>query len=370
MSMLLVNAGSSSLKLSVADQDEVVYNRTVATPPAEITDEAWAELIADFSSVSGDIEVVVHRVVHGGRLFGEAAIVDDRVMAGIEELTDLAPLHQPPSVATLERLRALLPEATQIACFDTAFHARMPAEAYTYAIPREWREGLGVRRFGFHGLAHEYNVREAARILDQDLSELHIVSAHLGSGASLTAVRDGHSVDTTMGFTPLEGLVMSTRSGTIDPAVSAWLVANTGLSVREVISRLERQSGLLGLAGDTHMGNIVNRAHAAEPSAQLALAVWAHRAAGMIGQMTIAAGGLDALVFSGGIGENSPAARALVLERLRPLGVRFDERLNRRNEMNSQIQTEGSSAAIILVKTREDVTMIRQAEALLWQRDH
>ncbi|WP_028244923.1 acetate/propionate family kinase [Pseudoclavibacter soli] len=370
MSMLLVNAGSSSLKISVAEDGEVGYTRTVTTPPLQITDNEWRELIDDFTAHGGQIEVVVHRVAHGGPRFGEAAIVDDHVMAGIEQLSDLAPLHQPPSVSVLERLRKLLPDAVQIACFDTAFHARMPAESYTYAIPRDWREDLGVRRYGFHGLAHEYNVREAAQILDRDLYELHLVSAHLGSGASLAAVREGHSVDTTMGFTPLEGLVMSTRSGTIDPAISAWLVSKTGLSVTEVIRRLERESGLYGLAGDTHMGAIVDRANAAEAEAQLAMGVWAHRAAGMIGQMVVSAGGLDALVFSGGIGENSPVARAMVLERLRPLGLRFDEDLNLRNEMGSEIQAKGSSAAIIIVQTREDITMVRQAQALLRQHGH
>lgn len=367
MRMLLVNVGSSSLKLAVAEDGHVGYNRTIEQPPTTLTDEQWTEILDDAARKTGRFDVVVHRILHGGNRFGIATLVDDDVLEGIKELSDLAPLHQPASVLVLQRIQALLPHAVQIACFDTAFHSRMPAEAYTYAIPKRWREELGVRRYGFHGLAHEYNYRRTAELLGEDPHELRMVSAHLGSGASLAAIRDGHSVDTTMGFTPLEGLVMSTRSGTIDPAVPVWLVEHDHTTVEDVIDKLEHESGFLGLAGDSDMRGIISRAETGEAEAILALDVWAHRAAGMIAMMTAATRGIDALAFSGGIGEHGPDARLQICDRLRYLGVHLDPTLNAQNRPDTVISTLDSPIKVTLIETREDKTMVRQAQGLLWQ---
>jgi acetate kinase len=277
--------------------------------------------------------------------FREAVRVDAGVVGALEELTELAPLHQPKSLAALEAVSALLPGVPAVACFDTAFHATLPAAAYTYALPREWRERWGVRRYGFHGLSHAYASRRAAELVGRPLAELRVVTCHLGAGASLAAVRGGVSVDTTMGFTPLEGLVMATRSGSVDPGLVLWLEERHGLAPRDAAAALEHRSGLLGLAGTADMREVCARAERGDPQAVLAFDVYVHRLRSGIAAMAASAGGLDALVFTGGVGENAPSVRDAACDGLSFLGP--------------------AVADPLVIEAREDVEIARQVRAVL-----
>lgn len=365
MHMLVMNSGSSSLKVSVADGDTIIYNTQINQTPTNISDEQWAALFADIREQSGDFDVVLHRVVQGGWIFDGPRIVTPEVIEQVRSLTELAPLHQPPTIATLERTTDLLPGVTQIVHFDSAFHRTIPAEASTYAVPEKWTNEYRVRRYGAHGLAHAYNASKAAEILGKDVTEIKVVSAHLGSGASLCAVQGGTSVDTTMGLTPLEGLVMGSRSGNIDPEIIPWVVKHSGQSLDEVIYALEFQSGLRALAGDDHMGHIMDRYRDGDEKAILAVTVWMHRTAGLIASMVAAMNGVDVIAVSGGVGENGPDVRELLAERLAFLGVVLDTDVNNTRPLDALISTPESSVALAVVQTREDLTMLREARALL-----
>jgi acetate kinase len=250
-----------------------------------------------------------------------------------------------------------------VACFDTAFHASIPDAAATYALPRAWRERWPLRRFGFHGLSHAYVARRAASLLDRPLEELRLVTAHLGAGASLTAVDGGRSVDTTMGFTPLEGLVMATRSGSVDPGLVLWLQRRAGLSADELADGLEERSGLLGLAGTSDMRAVLDAAEAGSAEAGLARDVYVHRLRAGIAAMAAAMDGLDALVFTGGVGENAPAIRAASIEGLTFLGLDLDPDRNERGTGDRSITRPGSAVAALVVASREEVEIARQVRA-------
>jgi acetate kinase len=296
MRVLVVNAGSSSLKLSVLDGDAVV----AATDQDDLT---------TFIAANDRIDAVGHRVVHGGTEFTAPVVIDDGVERQLLALTPLAPLHQPRAVQLIREARELLPDVPHVACFDTAFHATMPAAAKTYALPKEWRDHWPVQRFGFHGLSHAYASRTAAERLGRPLAELRMVTCHLGAGASLCAVHRGKSVDTTMGMTPLEGLVMATRAGSIDPGLVVWVQQYGGLSLGAVQHTLEEESGLKGLFGSGDMRDVIAaRAHGDE-AAVLAFDVYVHQLRRSIGAMRASLGGLDVLVFTGGVGEHAPEVR-------------------------------------------------------------
>ena len=295
--ILVVNAGSSSLKLRVlGDADEVTGSADL--PPEK--DKAALEATIEGC---GEVHAGGHRIVHGGDEFRGPVLIDPSVRQRLGALTDLAPLHQPKSLAALDAVTEVLPDVPAVACFDTAFHATIPAAAATFALPAQWREHWSLRRFGFHGLSHAYVSRRAATLLG--VSSLRLVSCHLGAGASLAAVRDGRSVDTTMGFTPLDGLVMATRSGSVDPGLVLWLQTHAGIPADELGDALENRSGLAGLAGTGNLREILARATAGEAQAELAREVYLHRLAASVAAMTAALGGLDALAFTGGVGENS-----------------------------------------------------------------
>ena len=269
-----------------------------------------------------------HRIVHGGSEFVDPVVIDDRVVRRLEALTDLAPLHQPKSLHALETVSAVLPGVPAVACFDTAFHARIPAAASTYALPSEWRKRWDLRRYGFHGLSHAYASARAAELAGRPVEVLRIVTCHLGAGASLAAVAGGVSVDTTMGFTPLEGLVMATRSGSVDPGLVLWLEEHVGMPPSELASTLEHRSGLLGLTGDADMRAVLTAEEAGDETAHLAVEVYLHRLRGSIGSMAAALDGLDVLVFTGGVGERSAPIRARAAAGLTFLGVGLDEAAN------------------------------------------
>ncbi|HUI02873.1 MAG TPA: acetate/propionate family kinase [Acidimicrobiales bacterium] len=360
MRILVVNAGSSSLKLSVLDGDRQV---TMAALPAEggTLDTA---AIAGFVGDAGALDAVGHRIVHGGTDFTGATVVDALVRRRLEALTDLAPLHQPASLEALEAVSRLLPEVPAVACFDTAFHAAIPAAAATYALPVEWRRRWPLRRFGFHGLSHAYVARRAPELLGRPAEGLRIVSCHLGAGASVTAIRDGVSVDTTMGFTPLEGLVMATRSGTVDPGLVLWLEEHAGMPPAELAATLEHRSGLLGLAGSGDLRVILEAEAAGDQDAVLALGVYLHRLRAAIASMAAAMDGLDALVFTGGVGEHAAPVRERAAAGLRFLGVDVDAEHNVSAEPDRDISLAGAPTRTLVVRTREDLQIAMEVERL------
>ncbi len=362
MRVLIVNAGSSSLKLRVLDADDRVSGSADLPAPRGHADEsAVGPAIDSF----GPVDAVGHRIVHGGRSFSQPVVIDASVRTRIQALTDLAPLHQPKSLAALDIVSAALPGIPAVACFDTAFHATIPPEASTYALPAEWRERWDLRKYGFHGLSHAYASRRAAEILARPLEDLRIVTCHLGAGASLAAVRAGHSVDTTMGFTPLDGLVMATRSGSVDPGLVLWLEEHVGLPPAELGAALEHRSGLLGLGGTADMRAILARADAGDAEAGVALGVYLHRLRGDIARMAAAMGGLDVLVFTGGVGENSPDVRERAADGLGFLGVVIDADPDRNGTGDRVVSAPGAAASSVVVAAREDLQIAHEVRTLL-----
>ncbi|HVA07178.1 MAG TPA: acetate/propionate family kinase [Acidimicrobiales bacterium] len=311
------------------------------------------------------VDAVGHRIVHGGTEFTRAVILNEEVEQRLRALTDLAPLHQPKSLAALEATRATLPDVPAVACFDTAFHANLPAAASTYALPLEWRRRWPLRRFGFHGLSHAYSSRRGAAMLGRPIEDLRVVTCHLGAGASLCAVLRGQSVDTTMGFTPLEGLVMATRSGSVDPGLVLWLEQHAGVSTAELAEVLESRSGLLGLAGQADMEAILRKRARGDASARLAVAVYLHHLCAGIAAMAAAMEGLDALVFTGGVGENSDSIREMCGERLGFLGVQIDPGCNQRSAGDRQIGAPTSSVQVMVIQSREDLQIAHEVRRLL-----
>jgi acetate kinase len=357
--VLVVNAGSSSLKLSALDGDDAVWSESLGSQ------QACAETVRDAVQGAGGLDAVGHRIVHGGSDFVEPVRIDDRVVRRLEALTDLAPLHQPKSLHALEIVSAALPGLPAVACFDTAFHACMPAEASTYALPSEWRARWGLRRYGFHGLSHGYAAHRAAELAGRPLEELRTITCHLGAGASLAAVAGGVSVDTTMGFTPLEGLVMATRSGSVDPGLVLWLEEHAGLEAAEIASALEHRSGLLGLAGEADMRAVLAAEAAGDEAAHLAVEVYLHRLRAGIGAMAAALDGLDVLVFTGGVGERSAPIRARTAAGLSFLGVSLDRAANDAPELDADIGAPSAAVRAFVVAAREDVQIARDVRRVL-----
>jgi len=351
------------LKLTLLDGgDAVLAERELPAPKARID---RAELAKALDSKLGEADAVGHRVVHGGQRFSEAVRITAAVEEELRELVDLAPLHQPKSLAALDAVTEALPQLPAVACFDTAFHSSLPAEAATYALPEAWRTRWGLRRYGFHGLSHAWVARRAPELLTRDASGLRIVSCHLGAGASLCAIASGKSIDTTMGFTPLEGLVMATRSGSVDPGLLLWLLEHEKLSTQDLAEALEHRSGLVGLAGTADMREVVSRSDAGEPSAQLALNVYLHRMRAGIAAMTAALGGLDVLVFTGGVGEHSAEVRRQTVAGLAFLGLALDEARNSETQADGDIGTNDAATGSLVLTSREDIEIARQVRRAL-----
>ncbi|MFC7329689.1 acetate/propionate family kinase [Marinactinospora rubrisoli] len=350
MRVLVVNTGSASVKLRLLDErDAVLKRRDLTARAGRVPAGELADALGDFPRP----DAAGHRVVHGGAEFRTPVPVDGRVLERLRALAGLAPLHQPAALAGITALEEALPGLPQVACFDTAFHADLPSKAATYAIPRRWREEFGLRRYGFHGISHAYAARRAAHLLGADPGRL--VVAHLGAGASLAAVLGGRSVDTTMGFTPLEGLVMATRSGDVDPGLVLWLLRNGHLEPGEVDTDLEHNSGLAGLTGSADMREVTARADRGDEEARLGLAVYLHRLRAKTAAMAAALGGLDTLVFTGGVGEGAPRVRAGAAEGLGFLGVSVDPERNAAATGDAEIGARGAPVRTLVVTAREDV---------------
>jgi acetate kinase len=347
--VLVVNAGSSSLKVDIVDGGRAVesFDGLPATPP--------------------DVDAVGHRIVHGGAHLTEPVVIDATVERELHALVELAPLHQPKSLDGLAAAQRLLPDVPHVACFDTAFHATMTGAARTYAVPRRWRTELGIRRYGFHGLAHDWASDRAARLVGRSPDGLRVVVAHLGSGASACAVVGGRSVDTTMGFTPTAGLVMATRSGDLDPSAVAWVTLHAGVPTAEVDHALDHASGLLALAGDADMRHVLDASGAGDDRAALAVAVWVHRARGQLAAMAAAAGGIDVLAFSGGVGENAPVLRQRVVEGLGFLGLAIDAEADAAavGGAEGDVSAAGAVTRTVVVHAREDLVIARQVREVL-----
>jgi acetate kinase len=394
MVILLLNAGSSSLKCtlmeaangkvlaqSLADwagsathyqyagpdgreqSEEVPWSGHTEAVRRVLHDLIHAEPVAlrDRSNLAA----VGHRVVHGGPFTSSVRITAD-IRSRIAGLADLAPLHNPPSLATLAAAEAELPGVPQVAVFDTAFHATLPPEASTYPIPDKWTRDWGIRRFGFHGLSHAYCSRRAAELLGRPVEGLRLVICHLGHGCSASAVSGGRSVDTTMGFTPLDGLMMGTRSGSIDPGIVLHVQQHHGLTAGQVEAVLNHESGLLGVsavAGD--MRQVLTAARAGHQQAQLALAVYAHRVRQAIGALTVTMGGADALVFTAGVGEHAGEVREAACAGLECLGLELDGQANATCRPDADVARRGSRGRILVIATREDVTMLHEVIQVL-----
>lgn len=359
MRVLVVNVGSSTVKLRLLDGDVVVASDDLPVRRGEVD----AAAVAAAAGRMQGIDAVGHRVVHGGREFVAPVVIDDHVAERLRLLADLAPLHQRRSLAGIAAVERVLPDVPAVACFDTAFHATLPPAAATYAVPAAWRESYGVRRYGFHGLSHAYAARRARQMRGGAADR--IVVAHLGAGASLAAVRDGRSVDTTMGFTPLEGLVMATRSGSVDPGMLLWLNEHMGLPVGEIADALEHRSGLAALAGTPDMREVLAAADRGDADARLALAVYTHRLRAGVAAMAAALERLDVLVFTGGVGEHAPRIRRRAADGLGFLGVRLDPARNDAATGDADVSASGAPVQTLVVQAREDLEIAAQVRRAL-----
>lgn len=386
MLILVLNCGSSSVKFAVLDprSSEVPLSglvERVGTAQAAATFKRGGEkqplalpggtYQAAFDAISAElsalglreqVRAVGHRAVHGGAVFSGSARITPAVLAAIRACVPLAPLHNPANIAGIEAAQAAFPTLPQVAVFDTAFHQTMPPVAFRYAVPEGWYTQHGVRKYGFHGTSHEYVAQEAAKMLGQPLAELNLVTAHLGNGCSATAVQGGKSIDSSMGLTPLEGLVMGSRSGDVDPGLHDYIARQAGLTLTQVTSALNKESGLVGLSGLTNdMRELEEAAARGHPGAKLAVDIFVYRLAKTIAALAVPLERLDALVFTGGIGENSATIRAATLGRLKLLGFQVDETANQQavRGHGGPITTAGSPPALV-VNTNEELMIARE----------
>jgi acetate kinase len=367
--VLVLNVGSSSVKYQLFDMpSETViaqgHKDRIGVPGSDYPShtEALAEIV---SELPGDvaIDIVGHRVVHGGGVFTEPTVITGDVIRTLEDVSSLAPLHNPPNIAGIRAAQNALPEATHVAVFDTAFFRDLPPEAFTYALPKDLRERYGIRKYGFHGTSHEYVSQTLQAVSSEAPSK--VITCHLGNGSSMAAIVDGVAIDTTLGFTPLPGLVMGTRSGDIDPAIVTHLLRE-GMSIDDVDTALGKEGGLMGLAGSSDMRDIIARAEAGDEDCELALRVWAGRIRHYIGAYWALMGGLDALVFTGGIGENSAVLRARVVDLVAPLGIVVDgEANNSVSEKAVKISSEASQVAVWVIATNEELQIARHSHLLV-----
>ena len=362
--VLIVNSGSSSLKLSVAEDD----NRIKIKKNFALNDGvSIQDQIKSFLAEAGNIDIVAHRIVHGGSKYRHSVIIDDEVRSALESLSELAPLHNPVALRIIDNIIPLLPYVSEVACFDTAFHSTLPSKAFTYAIPKKISAAYDIRRFGFHGLSCSWSTKIAKQVLPYERYQ-KLVICHLGAGASLTAVFDGKSVDTTMGFTPLEGLVMATRSGDIDPGIIIYLLKHA-YGVNEIEEMLDKQGGLSALV-DGSKGNmlyILDLLAKDDLEAKEAIEIYTTAVAKKIAALSISLNGLSSLVFTGGIGEGSYIIREQIARKIQFLGLSLDDKQNRLYDGSESmlISTPDSDISALVVTAQEDLIMAEEARSLL-----
>ncbi|MBO5238510.1 MAG: acetate kinase [Lachnospiraceae bacterium] len=395
MNVLVINCGSSSLKYQLIDSDSEqvlakglcerikIDGRLKHSPAGKATVEmdspmpdhtAAVELVLKMLTDSehgvirslDEIGAVGHRIVHGGEKFASSTIITDEVIEAITECNDLAPLHNPANLIGIESCRKLMPDVPMVAVFDTAFHQTMPEKAYLYGIPYEYYEKYKIRKYGFHGTSHSFVSKRMAEILGKKPEELKTIVCHLGNGASICAVKNGKSVDTSMGLTPLDGLVMGTRSGAIDPAVIEYIAEKGKKSISEVIDVLNKESGVAGVSGvSSDFRDLDNAILAGNERAKIAMDVFCYRVAQYIGSYTAAMNGVDAIAFTAGVGENNATARAGIFEYLGYLGIKLDTEKNKLRGEEVQISTDDSKVPVWIVPTNEELAIARETVALL-----
>ncbi len=375
MRILVLNCGSSSIKYRLFDGEEPVATgivERIGQQDSDVPDHrsGLRRVLADLAHhiADGGLDAIGHRVVHGGEEFVQPTLIDDDVVERIRAQIPLAPLHNPANLLGIEVAVELEPLLPQVAIFDTAFHRTLPAQAFRYALPESVYRDHGVRRYGFHGTSHAHVAQLAAEHLDRPLTELNLITLHLGNGASATAIERGESVDTSMGMSPLEGLVMGSRSGDIDPAIVFHLERAAGMTNDEVESMLNRRSGLLGLCGDMDLREVARRAGDGDADAALALDVYGYRIKKYVGAYLAALGSVDAVVFTGGVGENQADIRRRALEGLGDLGIDVDEGLNRTVDLSDgpvAIQSDASRTAVLVIATNEELEIARQVRQVV-----
>ncbi|MFN2341121.1 MAG: acetate/propionate family kinase [Halanaerobium sp.] len=396
MKILVINSGSSSLKFQLfnmetesvlakgliqrigiedsylefenAEGEEIVIEKDISTHKVGIELLIETLLSAEHGVLENmdEVEAIGHRIVHGGEAFADSTIIDQKVIEKLEEVADLAPLHNPPNIMGIKVCEELMPDKPQVGVFDTAFHQSMPEKAYIYALPYEYYKEYGVRRYGFHGTSHGYVAKRAAQMMDKPLSELKIVTCHLGNGASVAAVKNGRSLDTSMGLTPLEGLVMGTRCGDIDPAIIPFIMDKEDISASEMDNILNKESGLLGVSGvSSDSRDVEDAAEAGNHQAEIALELFNYRVKKYIGAYSAAMGGVDAVVFTAGIGENSIDARAGILDGLEYLGLKLDHQANDVRGEECFISTADSKVKAMVIPTNEELVIARDTMELV-----
>ncbi|KML42799.1 MULTISPECIES: acetate kinase [Bacillaceae] len=390
--IIAINAGSSSLKFQLFDMpsedvitkglieriglDNAVFNISVngekIKEVTDIPDHAVAvKILLDKLTNLGiiksldEIEGIGHRVVHGGEAFNDSVVITDDVLAKIDELSELAPLHNPANITGIKAFQQVLPNVPAVAVFDTAFHQTMPESSFLYSLPYEYYEKYGIRKYGFHGTSHKYVSERAAEMLGRPLDQLRLISCHLGNGASITAIEGGKSIDTSMGFTPLAGVTMGTRSGNLDPALIPFIMEKTGLNADEVLDVLNKKSGMLGVSGfSSDLRDIEIQAVEGNERAELALEVFANRIHKYIGSYASRMYGVDAIIFTAGIGENSDVIRERVLQGLEFMGVYWDPALNKVRGEEAFINYPHSPVKVMIIPTNEEVMIARDVVRL------
>ncbi len=376
MTVLVVNSGSSSLKYAVVkpDSGEFLADGIIEQIGSAQVPDHDAALRAAFDELADQglhldtlgLVAVGHRVVHGGKTFYQPTLIDGELIAKVQELAPLAPLHNPPALLGIEVARKLLPDLPHVAVFDTAFFHNLPEAAATYAIDREVAERWGIRRYGFHGTSHQYVSQQAAAFLDQPYESLNQIVLHLGNGASASAIAGGRPVDTSMGLTPMEGLVMGTRSGDVDPGIIMYLSRTAGMAVEDIDTMLNRQSGVRGLGGENDFRKLHARIESGDANAQLAYDVYIHRLRKYVGAYLAVLGRADVISFTAGVGENDAAVRRDALAGLTGLGIAIDEELNASPSRDTRrISTPDSAVTVLVVPTNEELAIARAAAALV-----
>lgn len=399
MKILVINSGSSSLKYQLIDMknetvlakglcdrigidnsflkhtktgsDTVVIEKDLTNHKIAIQ-EVISALIDEKLGVIKDmaeISAVGHRVVHGGEKFHDSVIIDDSVIKGINDCIELAPLHNPPNIIGIEACKQIMPDVPMVAVFDTAFHQTMPRHAYLYALPYDIYEKYGIRKYGFHGTSHKYVAQRAAAMLNKPLEELRLISCHLGNGASICAIKNGKSVDTSMGFTPLAGLAMGTRSGTIDPAVVSFLMDKEDMSIKDVNDYLNKKSGVLGISGvSSDFRDLHSAADEGNERAKLAIDIFAYRVKKYIAEYSAVTEGIDAVIFTAGIGENNDIIRENIVKGLGHLGIDIDSEKNKVRGREIDISTPDAKVRTLVIPTNEELAIARETLALIGRK--
>lgn len=395
MKVLVINCGSSSLKYQlinmeteeslaqglverigiegsiltqkVLGRDKYIIEQPMADHKDAIKLVLGALVDGNHGVISSmdEISAVGHRVVHGGEKYSESVVIDDAVMESLEECVKLAPLHNPANIIGINACKSLMPNTPMVAVFDTAFHQTMPKTAYMYPLPYELYTKYGIRKYGFHGTSHKYVSAECAKLMGKDIKDVKIITCHLGNGASLAAIKDGHCVDTSMGFTPLEGIAMGTRCGNIDPAIVTFLMNEGKMTAKEVDNLMNKQSGVLGLSGvSSDFRDIEDAAKEGNERAILALNVYNYRVREMIGAYAAAMGGVDAVVFTAGLGENAIETRAEICKGLEFLGIEIDDAKNNVRGKSTEVSKDGAKVKVFVIPTNEELVIARDTKEL------